>query len=475
MDTPRTAVTHLRLTGRNHFELGVESARASGLGTRALLKTLSRWARTRPEYLGLLVKDAGSRSALLTRVYPERLSEARGFAAAAGIDLDDLMCARTMLESLAAPQCTNFGAVPPATADQDIMISWNFDSVYFLRLAMGRFPLYVREIDGTIPYVCLGRPGLLGIGVMNAEGLSCVVNAVGTTDGGEGLSPFDLNNQAMETCKTVREASAVFKEGPRQSLRTISLGMLMNWNMIWADLEGGLSVIECTHHHFHEQPAAGDGIIASANHHQFLDWDLGVSFNPSNEEWTIGSVSRLARMWALLREYRGSIDPVVARRIVSDHIPDYSVLKEYGIEREWWEPMVNAATICAHMWNIKRQVATGDLKHLVMESLPSCTLYSLQVQPKRMTVWFTLGHPCRNLARPIFWGKLLGAEPVMAMYPGTTEATNLPETRVTVKRDGIFNEGATLGQERLGRLWFELLDAFESPELKRQQRRQPAG
>jgi hypothetical protein len=67
---------------------------------------------------------------------------------------------------------------------------------------MGRFPFYVRKIKGYHPYLCLdhslmGLPLAFGFGVMNSQGLCSVYNAVGVTDGGEGLTFFELNNMMM--------------------------------------------------------------------------------------------------------------------------------------------------------------------------------------------------------------------------------------------------------------------------------------
>jgi len=443
----------LKLYGKDRFELGASAALTSGSMIKSLVRSLSRWARRHPEKL-------------LSQEPPKDISELEGLARGLGIATEDLFCARMLIESLAVPQCTNFGAVPPATKDDDIMVSWNFDAPLILKMIMGRFPLYVRELEGTIPYLCLGAPAVFGIGILNAEGLSCVVNAVGVTDAGEGYSQFELNNRAMETCTTVSEAAEVFSEGPRQATKSIAMGMLMNWNMIWADRHGSLSVFENSHSHFYEQPAGAEGIIASANHHQFLDRDLSGSCDPSTLDLLAGSYSRLARMWALLREHHGLIEPRVANLIVSDHRPDYSLLAEFGIERQWWEEKVDDSTICAHAWNMKKHLLKGEFELALTEWGISTTLYSLQVQPLSMTVWFTNGQPCRNLTTPVYWGKMLGAE--VERYPGAVDPADLSRREKERSRRGVFREDASPGEARFNRAWFGVTEAVEKLCFKKE-------
>jgi len=128
------------------------------------------------------------------------------------------------------PGCTNFGAVGTATEDRGVFMSWNFDVTPFFRLLFGRFPLFVREVEGKIPYLAHGIPALFGMGVMNGEGLTCVINAVGVTDDGEGLSPFELNNIAMETCTRVSEAAGMEGLMGRAWMAVVRAGERSNFN-----------------------------------------------------------------------------------------------------------------------------------------------------------------------------------------------------------------------------------------------------
>ncbi|MBM3957211.1 MAG: hypothetical protein FJ313_04080 [Gemmatimonadetes bacterium] len=423
------------IRARNRFDFGVKSGRAAGRGTLALVNTLSRLAR-RGGRAGELAAAAKTLFRREKGERPESADELRGLALTLGLDAEDLAAARALAFSFMPTGCTNFGAVPPATGDGQTVVSWNFDVPFIFRLLMGRQPMFVRDIRGSIPYVCMGMPAFFGIGILNAEGLACAVNAVGVTDSGPGISPFELNNIAMETCGDVASAAAVHSEGPRRILKALYTGILFNWNTIWGDTRGGLSVFECSHNHFHEERAGERGCVASANHHQFLDRGLTGSVDPGSDLLITGSYSRLARMYSLLDTYHGHIGPFASKLMVSDHIPDYSLLREYGIEREWWEEKVDDSTICAHPWNMRRHLAKGEVYPALEEFTVSWTVYSFQVRPGRMTVWFTDGHPCRRPTTPYYWGRLLGSggEP----EPGGIDPGTGREARPETARRGMF-------------------------------------
>jgi hypothetical protein len=435
-----------RLYGKNHFDLGRMTAASDGGSIKRGINALSQWARKNPKKYKWITKGLPAHRRTLSTIYPDRIREFKGMARGLSMGLDDMLAARAIIDSYIVPCCTTFGAVPPATRDGDVILSWNFDAPFSLKMFFGRYPLFVREVEGTIPYLCVGRPWFWSMGILNAEGLGCVVNGVGVTDDGDGFTPFELNARIMETCTTVEEAAQVFKEGPRQATRAMSANMLLNWNTIWADKNGAMSLFEYSHNQFHQQPAGEEGVMASANHHQFLDRELSGSFDPREQEMIAGSYSRLARAWTLLRIYRGKIDPQVARSIASDHISDYSLLGEFGIDRKWWEEKVDDSTICAHAWNVKKHLKRGELARAFMERQWSCTMYSLQVQPREHVVWFNNGHPCLNKTLPIYWGEMLGADsqpppyalsPSEVLKPATEKGRRGMFMRNTRRIDGL--------------------------------------
>jgi len=456
-----------RLYGKNHFDLGRRIAASNGGSIKCAIKALSRWARVNPREYKWITKGLPVHSKTISTIYPNRIRELEGIARGLSMGLDDMLAARAIIDSSIVPCCTTFGAVPPATRDGDIILSWNFDAPFSLKMFFGRYPLFVREVEGTIPYLCVGRPWFWSMGILNAEGLGCVVNGVGVTDDGDGFTPFELNARTMESCATVEEAAQVFKEGPRQATKAMSANMLLNWNTIWADKNGDMSLFEYSHNHFHQRPAGEEGIMASANHHQFLDRELSGSFDPLGQEMITGSYSRLARAWTLLRMHQGKINPQAAKLIASDHLPDYSLLEEFGIDREWWEEKMDDSTICAHAWNMKKHLKRGELAKSFMERQWSCTMYSIQVQPQEHVVWFTNGHPCRNNTQPVYWGEMLGAEsqpssyalsPIELLKPGTEKGRKGMFMRNTRRIDSLRTKQWLFVTSLLERSAFRKLD-----------------
>ncbi|RJP34081.1 MAG: hypothetical protein C4536_03415 [Actinobacteria bacterium] len=343
--------------------------------------------------------------------YPAQLERIGGLASALGVEPHEVVSGGMALASLSGTACTNFTAVPPATSDAGIYVSWNLDLSPFFRLLIGRMPLYIRDVAGSKPYVCMGLPVLFGVGVMNGDGLSACVNSVGAMDSGEGLTFFELNNLAMETQATVDGAVEVWRDNPREVVPGLAIAIIMNSNSIFADLGGDAAVIEHSHNHMAVEKAAGhDGVLASANHHQFLDRSLSGGADPVIEPQIAGSYARLARMWELLDDFRGNIDPLTARMIARDHGLNYSTLAEFGIERSYYEERIDDATICCHPWNLLRHLRRLEFEDALVELNVAYTLNHILMDPKRCTIYITLGKPCRKQYIPIWLGDALRME-----------------------------------------------------------------
>ena len=145
-------------------------------------------------------------------------------------------------------------------------------------------------------------------------------------------------------------------------------------------------------------------MLASANHHQFLDRGLTGSPDPVIEPAIAGSYARLARMWELLQTYGGGIDPRTAQAITSDHGANYETLREFGLEPAWHGERVDDSTVCAHPWNFWRHLARGEFETAFTERLISMTLYRFLMEPRRCTLWFGRGYPCRGQYQPLWVG-----------------------------------------------------------------------
>ncbi len=349
--------------------------------------------------------------ALLAERYPAQLERVGGLARALGAEPREVMTGGLVLASIAGPGCTNFAAVPPATSDGGIYVSWNFDLPPWVRWLVGRMPLYVRDIAGRRPYVCMGLPVLFGIGVMNGDGLCSCVNSVGSTDGGEGLTFFELNNLAMETQSAVDGAVGVWKDNPREVVPGLATAIIMNANIIFADMRGEAVVIESSHNHMAVARASEHGgVLASANHHQFLDRSLSGGADPVIEPLIAGSYARLSRMWELLELFKGGIDMSVIRIITTDHELNYSALEEFGIKRDPYGERVDDATICCHPWNFFRHLRRLEIEEALVELNVARTLNNFVMDPARCTIYVTPGNPCRKQYVPVWVGDALRME-----------------------------------------------------------------
>ncbi len=399
------------VSAKDDFGFGYAAGRERETLYRTVISRASLWLKRTGAHPARTRERARRHLDILSDRYPRHRERLEGLARALGAEVTELTTASLALASRPGIGCTNFAAVPPATTDGKIYVSWNFDLSPFFRLLLGRMPLYVRDIQGSKPYVCMGLPVLFGIGVMNGDGLCSCVNSVGATDGGEGLTFFELNNLAMETQSTVDGAVSVWRDNPREVLPGLAIAIIMNANSIFADMNGEAVVIEHSHHHMAVERAADHGgVLASANHHQFLDRALSGGADPLKEPLIAGSFARLARMWELLEMFKGRIDRHTAGIITRDHGLNYSTLAEFGIRPDPYGERVDDATICCHPWNFFRHLRRGELVEALVEMNVARTLNSILMDPGRCTIYITPGNPCRHQYVPVWVGDALRME-----------------------------------------------------------------
>jgi hypothetical protein len=399
------------IKAKDEFAYGYIAARGREWLFRAALEQAAASLRRRGADPAETAAKTKRHLALLEERYPAQLERIGGMARALGIEAREVAMGGLALASLTATGCTNFTAVPPATSDGKVYVSWNFDLPPWFRMIVGRMPLYVRDIAGSKPYVCMGLPVLFGIGIMNGDGLSSCVNSVGAMDSGEGLTFFELNNLAMETQSTVDGAVSVWRDNPREVVPGLAIAIIMNANNIFADINGDAAVIEHSHHHLAVEKAAGHGgVLASANHHQFLDRSLSGGADPSIEPLITGSYARLARMWELLESFKEHIDLSTIRMITTDHGLNYSTLAEFGIERSYYDERIDDATICCHPWNFFRHLRRLELVEALVEVNVARTLNNILMDPSRCTIYITAGNPCRKQYVPVWVGDALRME-----------------------------------------------------------------
>jgi hypothetical protein len=399
-----------RLSAKDDFHYGFRAGRTWPRLLAAALRLAGGLVAVSEE--GRRLREGARRHlAVLRNFYPACEERIEGLSRALGREKEELLAASLVLGRLFGGGCTNFAALPPATSDGGIYVSWNLDLSPLFRLLIGRMPLFVRDIEGYKPYVAMGFPVLFGVGVMNGDGLCSVVNSVGCMDGGDGLTFFELNNLVMENCSTVEEVLETWRKSPRGVVPGLALSIILNANSIFADLGGEAVVIEHSHRHMAVGRAAErDGVIASANHYQFLDRELVGGADPVKEPLIAGSFARLARMYELLDLFHGRIEPRTIKMIVSDHGVNYRDLETFGAGRRWYEERVDDSTICCHPWNFHRHLLRLEFQEALVEVNVAKTLNSILLDPKRCTIMITPGNPCRRQYVPLWVGDVLRME-----------------------------------------------------------------
>jgi hypothetical protein len=396
------------IKARDDYHYGYQAGRGLERFLKAILKHTAVYLRRSGADAAAIADKSRRHISMLKDNYPAYLERSAGLSRALGLETHEVITGSLTLPAVLRAGCTNFAAVPPATVGDRIFVSWNFDLVPIFRLMMGKMPLYVRDVQGFKPYVCVGVPVLFGLGIMNGDGLSAAANAVGAMDGGEGLTYFELNNLAMETQSSVDGVEGVWRGNPREIVPGLAATVLLNGNNLFADMDGEAVLIEYSHNHMHVEKASGhNGVLASTNHHQFLDRKLTGGADPSFEPLIAGSFARLGRMWELLETFHGSIDTRVAKLIVSDHGLNYESLVEYGMDRGEYEERIDDATICCHPWNFFRHLRRLELQDAMIEWSVATTLYSMLMDPMHCTIWLVAGRPCRKQYTPIWLGDAL--------------------------------------------------------------------
>lgn len=392
------------------YEFGLAAGRERpGLYRQLVRRGMSLWNRHSTRTQAVQPSHLAHRR-IAAETYPASLERTEGLARATGIDTDELLAASGVLGGLLIPRCTNFAAAPPATGDDGVYVSWNVDLSLLFRLFIGKLPLFVVRLPDRKPYVAFGIPALLGLGILNCDGLSMSANAVGMTDGGDGLHAAELNNMAMETCSTVDEVIEVYSGNPREVFVGSTVTILLNSNTTWGDASGSIATLEYSHNHV-AVGRSDRGILAEANHHQYLDRSLSGGVDPGQQAAIAGSFARVGRMWELLEQYHGRITPQLGRLIAGDHGTNYSLLEPYGISRPWYETPIDDATICAHHWNAWDYVKKGRFMDALVVLATSCTVYQMMISPRALSVYYCLGWPCRHPHVPLDFSSLLDANP----------------------------------------------------------------
>lgn len=345
-----------------------------------------------------ILNDAKISTFALKEYYPQRLERLKGLASSLGTSVENLQAISIYLSKAIMGGCTASFCAPPATKDGEVYLSWNIDFFKAAEIIGKFFMFYISEIPGYNRYVAFGIPCLLAAPLLNEFGLSCVDAAVGLKDGGgKGLMDTEISGLCMEKCRDVSEVLNTYKNVRLYSFPGITGGMLLNLNFIWGDWAGNGVAIEHSSNYIHYEYAK-HGILAIANHHQFLDRKLTGSPDPDELPAISGSYCRLGRMWNLLKKNKGNIDLSILKRIMADHNLETEHIKDYN----YTEP-VDDGTLCVHYWNIKKYLRERRFRSAIEAYFMGKTVGSVIIQPKSLIINRCSGNPCSRPYRPIYF------------------------------------------------------------------------
>jgi len=326
--------------------------------------------------------------------YPFFLEEIKGLSASLNIKLERLLYLHEICSSYFKGECTTTLSTGDATKNNETFLTHNNDMdrqsntvggiLHTLLLRMFTYRFKIVKVNTMIyRYAFIGIPILYEYPIINEKGLGFGGNSIRITDNksrtidkGDGLSSYLLIRLTMMTCQNVTEVAEYWESSIRAS--AFHKYWPHHWDgitTVWCDKEGKILCLEQTHNYFvavfgnsTDYTGVPKGIIWHANHHQWLDPTLTGSVLP--EEF-MSSKLRSDRAKQLLLENYGSITIETCKNLCRDHSQGFAEGKK------------DSGDICRH----PDKNDSGK------------TVYSVIIQPKKLTVFITHGIPCRH----IFW------------------------------------------------------------------------
>ena len=157
--------------------------------------------------------------------------------------------------------------------------------------------------------------------------------------------------------------------------------------IFFADVNEGIASVEATHNYFAvKYGKETGGILASGNHHQFLDYNITGSW--SKERKPNGYKSswiRTGRMWDLLRENHGEID---FEKVVS-FTKDTANGSAPGIG--------GYDSICRYEERDMKEKCPG----FTPDTYEKGTCRAMIIQPKERVIWWCGAHPVHKILLPL--------------------------------------------------------------------------
>lgn len=281
------------------YERGAQHGEAArDLIVRGIARYQERFEKTEQVPWDLVRQKAMGFVPFLEPGYGDLLEEVRGIAAGSGVEFADMMVLNTRYELLKFPiqECTTFAVLPEASASHHTYVGMNWDNLGWMRDSS--LLLKVDEQNGT-RYLCMTEAGQLIRHGFNNHGLAVVTNNLLCTGDRDGLGvPTNFMRRRILTSKSLEEAVLSVRNAPR----SVSCNLLAG-----CAAEAAVDMEVNPVRRSELQPVRG--ILTHANHfaaNRDLCRNKGANF-------------RDVRLYALLEQRRGSIDPEYIKQCLTDH------------------------------------------------------------------------------------------------------------------------------------------------------------
>ena len=281
------------------------------------------------------------------------IEEMRGIAEGAEMVFEDILVINARSGLLCAPlarketqECTAFSLIPPATAEGAVLAGQNWDFVRAHRENV--VILRVVPSDGKPGILMFPEAGLIGAMGMNDAGIGLTLNALSTTERGNGL-PLHIRMRQILEQRTMETAYA----------KTVSGGQPAPANLIITHKDGIALGVEL-------DPAGIDvlqpegGVIIHSNH--FIGRKFATRTHASNANTYV----RFQRMQTLMSGKTG-LTAADAKAVLCDH--------------------------CGYPFSVCKHTVPEEV---VPEMKQGATNFSLVMDLIHGTAEFAYGNPCQS-------------------------------------------------------------------------------
>ena len=297
------------------YEMGYQhGAQTSGIVQRYLVWIEKLTGKPRD----LLCRNAMTFLPALQVAHPPMVEEVRGLAEGAGITIEEAMLCQVRAEAVQATTggCTAFALRGEATENGSVLAGQNQDLE--TEYADVSILLHLKPSDGRPRILMFTFAGQLGYAGMNEHGVCNFNNALYNFTWQPGLSPYMQARMMLET-RSVDEVVDLYRH--HRSCSPV--------NKVICDAKGEIASVE----------VRPEGIALFSDDHP--DWRVHTNhyltpeFSKFNDDSTLNSADRLARMRTLIKRQWGHVTADGLKTMLADHEGDPGGICRHGFRNSY--------------------------------------------------------------------------------------------------------------------------------------------